>query len=239
MGEPIKQDYTFHKLSLIFPEMRHAQYKALVEDIKKRGLREPIVLFEGEILDGRHRYLACKEAGYQFGKADITEFKDDDPIAYIVSYNLHRRHLTENQRAVVAARISTLRHGANQHRKEGSSIELSSALHVSEASMKRAKAVLDNGVPELVQMVEQHKIKASAVQELVKRPVEEQRAILAKKGKEFKAAMVALNPPNQSDIYDGIEAKLLAQLNNLTTDARSAAATKTVEKLRGYIALAA
>jgi ParB-like chromosome segregation protein Spo0J len=228
MGEPIKQELTFHKLSLIFPEMRHAQYKALVEDIKKHGLREPIVIFEGEILDRRHRYLACKEAGYQFGENDLTEFKDDDPLGYVVSHNLHRRHLTENQRAIVAAKISTLRYGANQHRKEGSSIELSSTLlNVSEASTKRAKAVLDNGVPELVQMVEQNTIKASAVQELVKRPVEEQRAILAKKGKEFKAAMVALNPPNQSDIYNGIEAKLLAQLDNLTTDARSAAATKT------------
>lgn len=93
---------TQHPLSAAFPAMPESEIEALAEDIKKHGQREPGVLYEGMVLDGWHRYLACENVGIEF---DSTKFDGDDPIAFVLSRNLHRRHLTASQRAaaVVAA----------------------------------------------------------------------------------------------------------------------------------------
>ena len=49
----------YRRISNLFPLMSGDQFQELVEDVKANGLRTPIVLFEGEILDGRNRYRAC------------------------------------------------------------------------------------------------------------------------------------------------------------------------------------
>jgi hypothetical protein len=72
----------------------------LVADIKDNGLVEPITLHEGRILDGRGRYLACREAGVE---PRFEEWEGASPIAFVLSRNLHRRHLTDDQRAALAA----------------------------------------------------------------------------------------------------------------------------------------
>lgn len=49
----------FHPIANLFPLMTGDEYLALVEDIRANGLLEPVVLYEGKILDGRNRYNAC------------------------------------------------------------------------------------------------------------------------------------------------------------------------------------
>src|ERR1700677_873101 len=49
----------FHPLAHIFPMLDDDELKTLAEDIKDKGLTEPITLYEGKVLDGRNRYRAC------------------------------------------------------------------------------------------------------------------------------------------------------------------------------------
>lgn len=54
--------YERHPASTLFPTMSGTELDALVEDIKKNGLLEPIILHQGKVLDGRNRLLACERA---------------------------------------------------------------------------------------------------------------------------------------------------------------------------------
>ncbi len=76
----------------------------MAADIQAQGLREPIELLEGKILDGRNRYLACKSKGIK-ATFRILNGSCRSPVAYVASKNLHRRHLSTAQRAAIGAQI--------------------------------------------------------------------------------------------------------------------------------------
>jgi hypothetical protein len=91
-------------LAEIFPEMEGEEFKALVADIKAHGLREPITMFEDLILDGRNRHRACIVAKVE---PRFEEFKGDRAaaLAFVVSKNIHRRHLTPKQKRNALVKI--------------------------------------------------------------------------------------------------------------------------------------
>ena len=82
----------FHPLANLFPLVEGTEFDDLVADIGAHGLHEPIVVFEDKILDGRNRYRACMAARVE---PTFTVYMGDDPISYVVSLNLRRRHLNE------------------------------------------------------------------------------------------------------------------------------------------------
>jgi N6-adenosine-specific RNA methylase IME4 len=146
--------------------------------IREHGLREPVVLFEGKVLDGRNRYRACEGAGVE---PTFTVYTGDDPVSYVISLNLRRRHLSESQRAMVAARLATLKRGDNQHSPIGETSQAKAAelLNVGKRSVERAAEVRDHGAPELVSAVEQRKVSVSTAAAIASQSIEEQREILA------------------------------------------------------------
>ena len=95
----IRKRLQFHPACLAFPPLKDNELGELAQDIAANGLRNPIVLLQGKILDGRNRYLACEIAGVT---PRFVEFEGEDPIAWVLSQNLVRRHLTASQKAVVA-----------------------------------------------------------------------------------------------------------------------------------------
>jgi ParB-like chromosome segregation protein Spo0J len=172
----------FHPLADIFPLVEGQDFAELVADIREHGLHEPIVVFEAKILDGRNRYRACVAAGVE---PTFTVYTGDDPVAYVISLNLRRRHLDESQRAMVAAKLATLRLGDNQH-SEGLPIGRSSELlNVGERSVARAREVQERGAPELVHAVEQGAVSVSAAADIATQPIEEQREIVARGEREI------------------------------------------------------
>ena len=96
------KEYEFHELCLLFPEADEMTIEEMSYDIQKNGLTDPVVLYEGKILDGRNRYLACRKAGLQ---PRTVEYTGKDPLSFVISKNLHRRHLTNAQKAMMATRI--------------------------------------------------------------------------------------------------------------------------------------
>jgi ParB-like chromosome segregation protein Spo0J len=187
-AEPVKKhEYEYHPIANVFPLMEGEEFKALVQDIKANGLREPITVFEGKILDGRNRYRAVLDAGHRLKDQDFKPYIETKPLEFVISANVHRRHLNESQRAVVAAKLVTTKLGDNQHiRREGRPIDQPTAaemLNVSEKSVQRAKNVCDKGAPELQALVESGKVAVSAAEKLAnKLSNKEDQTALASKG---------------------------------------------------------
>ena len=114
-----------HPAAHIFPMMNDEEYRDLKQSIAENGLREPVwIMPDGLILDGRNRAKACRELGVT---PDVKVYDGDDPVAFVVDLNLHRRHLNESQRSMVAANIANLGQGVNarwQNERGGSNWSL-------------------------------------------------------------------------------------------------------------------
>jgi hypothetical protein len=144
----------FHPLADLFPMLEAGGADELAADIRANGLRQVIVTFEGKVLDGRNRYRACLAAGVE---PRFKEFEGDDPLGYVISLNLTRRHLNDGQRAMVAARIEMLKHGGDR-RSQDANLHLGRAdaakmMNISPRSVASAAQVLAKGPPELVEKV--------------------------------------------------------------------------------------
>jgi hypothetical protein len=89
-GKNIMTEYEFHPLANMFPLLEGGEFDALVEDIRAHGLNEPLVMFEGKILDGRNRCRACAAVGIEprFREMDFGNYAAAK--AYVISANIHR-----------------------------------------------------------------------------------------------------------------------------------------------------
>ena len=186
----------FHEAASIFPLMTGDDFDALVEDIRKHGLREPTALLDGKILDGRNRYRACLLAGV---KCKTVEVETDDPVGYVLSLNLHRRHLTVSQRSMIGHKAGEFYEKAAKERQRAaggdhkakalvqnlspalrgkSRDHIGAAVGVSGPMIDQAKRIARDGVPELVEAVERGDIGGHLAEQIAAHTPEDQRAIL-------------------------------------------------------------
>jgi hypothetical protein len=152
-------DHPSHPLADLFPLMEGDDFAALVEDIRQNGLREPIVMSGGLIVDGRNRFRACRAGGV---KPEMVELPGGtDPLAFVLSKNLHRRHLTVSQRAMIAARLANDTEGGDRvsdhsQKIDGGRISAGDAarlLHISRPQVFQAKTILQHGTPDEIAAV--------------------------------------------------------------------------------------
>ena len=92
-----------HPLSCAFPAIPESDLNDMAADIKAHGLHSAVVLYKSMVLDGWHRYLACRRVGV---KPRTIEYAGNDPVGFVRSANWHRRHLTPGQRALIQVRLS-------------------------------------------------------------------------------------------------------------------------------------
>jgi hypothetical protein len=178
----------YHPLANIFPLMEGAAFDALVADIKANGVLDPLVMFEEQLLDGRNRWRAAEAAGIKITGRDLRQFdpkKDGDPLAWVISKNLQRRHLDESQRADVAAQVANMPQGARTDLTPiglKSQADAAKALNVSLRSLTRAAAVRKNKntTPELQRAVVQGHLTVNLAARAVKLSKDQQRKVAEK-----------------------------------------------------------
>lgn len=100
----------FHELADLFPLLSEEEQSDLADRIEAEGFdpSHPIVLFEGKILDGRNRWMACdalRMEGRLAAAPPFREFTGESALRFVLNENLHRRHLTDGQKAALAVEI--------------------------------------------------------------------------------------------------------------------------------------
>jgi hypothetical protein len=104
MKELVKNsEMEFHEIANIFPMMNAEEFEGLKSDIEKHGLLEPIWTYNGKIVDGRNRYLACQQLGIKPKLKRWKPVNGNELVDFVISLNLARRHLTSSQKAMVAS----------------------------------------------------------------------------------------------------------------------------------------
>lgn len=180
-------NYEIHPAATLFPMMSDEEYAGLKDDIEENGLREPIVLWCDQIIDGRNRLKACEEIGVDPVFFELSD--ESDPWKFVISHNLHRRHLSSSQRAMVASKLANMMSG---ERTDLGSIDprlsiedAAKQLNVGRATVVRAKSVTENGSEELQEAVSSGELPVSLAAKLVKDVPDkaEQSAIVAQGSK--------------------------------------------------------
>ena len=186
-------NFKIHPAANIFPMMGDAEYKKLVEDIRENGVQHPVTLIGEEretslILDGRNRARAMVELGIEVSDHADSNHPDDikDPIAYVLSANLHRRHLTEGQLGLIGTNVANLRRGGDRSKPTIVGLKTSSKtiaaaaaeVGVSGKTVERARKVKATAVADIVAAVQAGTISLSAASEVAKLDKPQQQAVI-------------------------------------------------------------
>jgi ParB-like chromosome segregation protein Spo0J len=171
-----------HKLALAFPKYKSKDFVILFRDIQEHGVRVPITMFEGKVLDGRNRFEAAARAGLTEIPASEFEGSFDQARDFVISLNMNRRHLTDDQRAGIAAKLATMKHGGNRSKPpigglppdippDMSIADAADKMKVSKRTAERAKA-LEREDPALLDEVIGGETRKKAAAKKTHKPVE-------------------------------------------------------------------
>jgi hypothetical protein len=140
-----------HPISAQYLDLPPLARSALVEDIKKNGLREPILLFRGMVVDGWQRCQACIEAGVPIRGIDLPEEAEPFLQQLARSCNIVRREMDSGQRAVIAAKVAGTSiqkgiHERSKNLKQGSAAgkEKEAAADATTTAVRMAELYLTN-----------------------------------------------------------------------------------------------
>lgn len=244
--------YKIHPAANIFPMLSPEEFAALKSDIETNGQLDDIAFFDDLVIDGRNRLLACEELGIEPQWYELTECKD--PVAYVLSKNLHRRHLTPAQAGMCAAKVKEYyakQAKERMKRKPNSAMEnlpqqngetardaAGKAFGVSGKQVDKASKVIEEGSSELITAVETGQVSLDAAEKLIAAvPDKREQAKVAKQGKKAVAAKIKEGKP-QKKADGGAESVTSGPLAGMEPDPvgdlQPGAAAKFRERLIGW-----
>ena len=232
------QSMRVHEIAELFPMMGQAELAELACDIEANGLQNPIVTKDGVLIDGRNRLKACEIAGVE---PVFKEFEGEDIRVYIIGANIHRRHLTESQRAMIAAQLANLGNGqktssANLQSRAVSQAQAAEMLSVSPRSVATAK-VVHSVSPVLAGAVSSGEISVHAAQKIADVPdLVEQIDRQEITATEAKQALQAL-PIEDNNEDNGIDTSNLPHYHITVTGRNIKSVTKTAQTAFGKAVL--
>ena len=177
----ITEQLELHPLCSLFPPCSEEEFEALKTSIAEHGLFDPIVLFDGKILDGANRYRAVcelRESGKDIELKTI-EFTGNDPVKFVTSKNLHRRHLSTSQRAMIASELENMGHGGDRKSKVAnlrldiSRSDVAKQLNVSMRSVASAKKVREASSEGILQQIKIGELSLNKAQDTLKQAEQE------------------------------------------------------------------
>jgi len=142
---PEETTWEFHEFANIYPLMKGDCFRNFIDDMRKNGPRERIVIYKGKILDGRNRYRAMKDLG-RVNELKTEEFtgNDEKALNFVRSKNLHRRHLTPSQSAAIAIKNEDL---FAKFREEAKARQCANAPKKGQQKFQKKTVSQDSGPP--------------------------------------------------------------------------------------------
>jgi len=140
-----------HSFANFLPFATDEEYRKIRDDIKENGLRVPLLLFNGELLDGRTRLRACQDLGIP-PSFDHFRGSSMEALRHVQSLNVYRRHLDQGQKAVAASRIAEELKRCQRMTIKEATAAAAKATGASVSSTRKAAAI-DRDDPELANAV--------------------------------------------------------------------------------------
>jgi ParB-like chromosome segregation protein Spo0J len=215
--------YERHELSALDGDMSEDDFKMLIDSIDINGVLEPVMFWEGKILDGWHRYLACQEL--KIASFRKMEYEGNDPSGYVFAKSLRKSKTPFERGALIVGLQSweTKRGRPSLSLKglDGKSCtstgltisEQAAAAGVSESTIHHVKNI-KGGIPELEEAVKSKKISIKDAAEIARLPTEEQKEALEKKFQEKEEKKSKKNKPKKDakksdtvplDVYEALQ----------------------------------
>ena len=226
-----------HQLSAAFPAMSAMELADLTNDIRHNGQRYPIVILDGMILDGWHRYQACLTLGIE--PTSILLADGLDPVVFVQSVNLKRRNLDASQRAAAVTACNAWARAGNQPKGEVAAplatvAEMAKTAGVSERTIQQAKTAHAAGLGDAVR---DGLVTVERAAEIAKLPeAERQAAVIAPKTKPERKPRVPSLPVPAGEIerLNAVIADQVAEIKELAQalDVADQNLRETAEQLR-------
>lgn len=172
-------EHETHPAADVYDMLTGDDLAGLIDDIRTHGLRFPIVLFDGKVLDGRNRYAACLAAGVE---PRFEEWTGDmeGAIQYVISVNHTRRHMNEWKRAAAAQRLTKLWAEMARKERRRDRAKQPRLPNVPDTTEAQFAAVSEHGTPELVAAVERGDVHMALAAQIAEHEPEQQaRAVAA------------------------------------------------------------
>jgi ParB-like chromosome segregation protein Spo0J len=88
----------------IMPPLTPDEYAALEQSITEHGVLVPITVdVDGVIIDGHHRQEIALRLGLKCMRRTVRDLTDEQKVSMALTLNVHRRHLTREQRRELLA----------------------------------------------------------------------------------------------------------------------------------------